>query len=299
MRSSLCLAALFLCLAAGTVACGDDDGADPVVPANDGSVPAVDAGNPLAAVDARAPMDATVVVDASGPSTLLDATLGTRPRSDASAGSSVACVDESFARLNLFEAPSPGAITEKGTQPGVFESVIDATGGGLNVNQSYVYARFTDKGLEKLSLGDEDAFASDAWHISLRRYVVRTNSGVSGPGKVHAARTAPDTKFDTLTSVPASLAYRTEEYFTKSCEFVPDTSGIGAPATALSSFWSYAGCLAMTNNVFVVELPGGRHVKLQVLEYYPADIQKMCNETGKLPAMSNAGNYRVKWAFLD
>jgi len=299
MRSSLCLTALLLSLVGGSFACGDDesDGDGTAIP-GDGSVrdAAADAGGPFVPLDAATPIDAAV--DARRPGSLIDATLSTD--SDASVGlHQVTCVDESFARLNLFENTSNGAVTEKGTVPGVFETAIDATGGGLNVNQSYVYARFTATGLEKLAISDEDAFTSGAWHIALRRFVVRTNSGVSGPGAVHAARTAPGTTFEALASVPSELAYRTEEYFTKSCEFVPDTSGIGAPATALSSFWSYAGCLAMTNNVFVVELPEKRHVKLQVLEYYPPEVQKMCNETGKLPASSNAGNYRIKWAFID
>ncbi|HEX6244190.1 MAG TPA: HmuY family protein [Polyangiales bacterium] len=211
----------------------------------------------------------------------------------------VRCIDEQIAQMLLFEAPAAGLITEEGTQAGSFATLIDATAGGLNTTQSFVYARFTSAGLEKLAIGDEAAFSSSAWHIAARRYVLRVNSGVSGPGSVRAARTAPGTSFDVLNSVPDGLSYRDEQYYTESCEYVPDTSGVGAPASALSSFWSYAGCVKMTDNVFVLELPDQHHVKLQVTGYYPPDNQRQCNETDAITFPSGAGNLRMRWAFLD
>jgi HmuY protein len=181
----------------------------------------------------------------------------------------------------------------------VFHTLIDATGGGLAPSKSYVYARFSDTGLKAVAISDEDAFSSLGWDIAVRRYVIRLNSGVSGPGDVTAARTQPKTDFDTLKSVPSELDYRTEEYFTDSCDFVSDGSGIGTPATALASFWSYQACVAMTHNVYVVALPDERHVKLEVLSYYAPDKQLTCDETGMVPMPSGAGSMRIRWAYLD
>ena len=55
----------------------------------------------------------------------------------------------------------------------------------------------------------------------------------------------------------------------------------------------------MSGYVYVVALTNGRHVKLQVLSYYPPEIQAMCEETGTVPMPSGAGALRVRWAFLD
>lgn len=229
------------------------------------------------------------------------ATDSSDPAIDAGMIRDVACVDQSIAQLMLFEPPSPKSITSESAQDGVFQTLIDATGGGLRAAQSFVYARFTPGGLEKVSVGDEDAFRSLAWHIAFRRYVIRLNGGVSGPGSVTGARTRPDTQFETLSAAPApeEVPYRTEEYFTETCEYVTDGSGIGSPATALASFWKYQQCVQMTGNVFVLALPENRHVKLQVLSYYAPDPQRTCDETGKVPSASGAGSVRIRWAFLD
>jgi hypothetical protein len=210
------------------------------------------------------------------------------------------CQDQSISQLDLFDTVSPAAITEEGTTPGEFLTLIDATGGGIMPTQSYVYARFTDTGLQKVEISDEEAFASTDWDIAFRRFIIRLNSGVSGPSCVTAGRTAPGTTFESLTEEPASLSYRTEVYFTDStCELVADGSGLGSPATALSSFWTYPGCVAMTNNVYVVRRADGRLVKLQVVSYYPPENQAICQSTNTVPIPSGGGALRVRWAFLD
>jgi hypothetical protein len=208
------------------------------------------------------------------------------------------CIDEQIGALDLFRGPSDGAIAEEGTTPGEFQSHVDATGGGLMPSESFVYARFENTGLTKVEIGDESAFESTEWDIAFRRYVVRVNSGVAGPSCVVVGRTAPGTMFDVLTAVPPELDFRTEAYVTDTCEIVPDGSGLGAPGTALASFWTYEMCVEMTGNVYVVRLANGRHVKLEVLAYYELPQQTACNETHMVPMPSGAGNVRVRWAFL-
>lgn len=247
--------------------------------------------------------DGAMVVDDAGTTPETDAGLppgdSGAPPVDSGAAREVACVDESISQLMLFDDVSSGAITEESAESGTFVHHVDATAGGRAPTESYVYARFTDAGLEKVEIDDESAFESNDWHIALRRFVIRVNGGVSGPGAVTAARTAPDTAFETLDAVPDGLMYREEAYFTDTCEYVSDGSGIGSPATALASFWTYAGCVAMTGNVYVVALPSGRHVKLQVLSYYSPDVQTTCDESSTISSPSGAGNLRIQWAFLD
>jgi HmuY protein len=211
----------------------------------------------------------------------------------------VACVEQSIAQLGLFDTPSSAEIREEAKEGDAFHTFIDASGGGLSPTTSFVYGRFGQQGLERVEISDEDAFDSLDWDIAVRRYVIRLNSGVSGPGMITGARTQPKTDFLTLNAVPDGLEYRTEQYFTDSCEFVSDGSGIGAPGSALASFWSYQSCVAMTGNVFVLALRDAHHVKLEVLDYYAPANQKICNDTGKVPTPSEAGNVRMRWAFLD
>jgi hypothetical protein len=212
----------------------------------------------------------------------------------------VPCVDQSISGLMLRDTKSGGAIAEEGDGD-AFVSHVDATAGGIMITDGYTYARFGEKGLERLDLSDEEAFESTDWDIAFRRYVIRLNSGVSGPSCVQGARVPGDDGFDALDGVPDNLSFFAEQYFTEgSCEFVPDASGIMAPSTVLGSFWTYPGCVKMTGNVYVVRLASGKHVKLEVLSYYEPSFQETCDTMNTVQMGNNgAGNVRVKWAWLD
>lgn len=208
------------------------------------------------------------------------------------------CQDEAFGELGFQTDPSDGVIVEQGAFPGA-STYIDATAGGLQATESFVYARFTASGLEKVELDDEQALEDTSWHIAFRRYVIRLNGGVSGPSCVRGARTPPGTDYESVSEVSPLLSFSEEAYFTDSCAMIPDGSGLmRAPATVLSSFWTYPGCVQMTGNVFVLDLADGRFVKLEVLSYYEADRQQQCQDTGQVSLPSGSGNVRIRWAFL-
>lgn len=220
------------------------------------------------------------------------------------APAAVTCTDQSVLKLNLF-ATVPNRTITNTADGAAFLSEIDATGGAtggaITPRESFVYAKFTDAGLERLAISDEQAFDSMDWDIAFRRYVVRLNSGVSGPSCVAASRTAGGTTFDGLTAVPATVEYRTEEYMTASCDLISDGSGLeGSAAVALGSYWTYPGCVAMTGNVFIVRLADGRRLKLTIEDYYTPSVQDVCDSTGSIPMTmpSGAAHFRVRWAFL-
>lgn len=213
----------------------------------------------------------------------------------------VPCEDEVLLQMNLQDDQAPGLIDNVADGAG-FRSTIDATAGGAFVADpdSYVYGRFTDAGLEKVVLSDEEALASMDWDISFRRYVARINSGHSGPSCVTAARVPGEPDYDALDVDPASLTFRSDEYFTDTCEVIADGTGLeGSPATALSSYWTYPGCVQMTGNVFVIQLADGRLVKLTVTHFYNEAAQEQCQTDGTVP-MSGSGSatIQVRWAFL-
>lgn len=212
----------------------------------------------------------------------------------------VVCTDESVLELNLFTDPNPALIENEPDGDG-FATHVDATAGGFNPTLSYVYARFTDEGLVRVDIGDEAAFDSMEWDVAFRRFVIRLNSGVSGPSCVGGARTPTGTDYDTLTEADDALAYRVEEYFVGDCEYVPDGSGLMSPGTALQSFWEYPGCVKMTGNVYVIRLASGRRLKLTVTSFYDPAVQEMCDTTDMIDMSmpTGSGNIRLRWAFLD
>jgi hypothetical protein len=209
----------------------------------------------------------------------------------------VQCADASVQQLDLFTEVSDGAVVNTEFQ-GSFTTTIDATGGGLSPTESFVYARFTDAGLEKVAIGDEAAFTSTDWDIAFRRFLIRLNSGASGPSCVTAAATPGGTDFAVLSDMPAGLSFAAEAYVTDTCELVPDDSGLGSAATTLAKYWEYPGCVKMTGNVYIVQLPDGRNVKLQVVAYYSLAAQMACDSTGTVPQPSGSANFTLRWAFL-
>jgi hypothetical protein len=210
----------------------------------------------------------------------------------------VACAEQGIDRLRLRTGVSAGEVREVGTTAGEFHTYVDGRAGGTDSPQSYTYARFTAQGLERLDLDDQAALGSGDWDIALRRFVIRTNGGVSGPSCTTVAQTPEGTTFESVQAVDGAWAFKAEDYYSESCEFTGDAWGLGSPATRLGSFWDYQSCLAMTGHVYVLRLADGRHVKLQVTEYYDPEPQRACNETGKVTQPSGAAQFRVRWAFL-
>ena len=224
----------------------------------------------------------------------------------------VPCRDFLLGQLNMNPTDvAPGEIGSESDGAGTFEVDVDATAGvvppSLSGPDGYVYARFTDEGLEKVALNDDASFGSMDWDIAFRRFVIRLNSGTSGPSCVTAARTASSTEFDALDAVPADLDFNAESFTTGSdlaaengepeCDLVPDGSGLpGAPGVVLQNWWRYPGCVATTGNVYVLALANGRHVKFVVTQYYGSG-QDTCNEEGT--AGSDSGRIHLRYGFLD
>ncbi|MDC0744888.1 HmuY family protein [Polyangium mundeleinium] len=212
----------------------------------------------------------------------------------------VPCEDQVIQGMNLQNDIAPGLITNEPDGSG-FRTGVDATAGGAFVSDpdSYVYGKFTETGLQKVEISDEDSIASMDWDIAFRRYVVRINSGNSGPSCVTATRTKVDTKYEEVSAAP-DLPFRKDEYFSEACELIPDGSGLpGSPATALSGFWTYTSCVKMTGTVYAIRLADGRAVKLIVDTWYEPSVQEQCNTTDSIPMMNTgSANYRIRWAFL-
>ncbi len=216
----------------------------------------------------------------------------------------VLCRDQSLVALNMDAENVTDGDIENEALDGFTHSTVDADVGGLS-NPGYVYAKFTEDGLERVEVTDDESFESMDWDIAFHRFVIRLNSGVGGPSCVTAARTGTGTDFalftrETLDSVSEELDFNAEQYMTEdSCDMIPDGSGLpNSPGVVLQNYWTYVNCVQMTGNVYVVELADGHHVKLLVTHFYDDAAQTECNDTGS-NTPSGSGHIQLHWAFLD
>jgi hypothetical protein len=213
----------------------------------------------------------------------------------------VECSDQAIQQLDLKMTVASGLINTTADGSG-FKSTIDATGGGFPPTESYVYARFTETGLEKLPISDIAALDSMDWDIAFRRFVIRINSGDSGPACVAAEVQPQGTTYASVTAVPAAFLPEGDDFLTRApaCGFVDDGSGLGtSPRTYLSTFYAYTGCVAMSGRVYVLRTQFGRHVKLTVTTYYATEAaQQTCNTTSASGG-ALGGTIRVRYQYLD
>lgn len=200
--------------------------------------------------------------------------------------------------MDLKNNLAPGVISDAPDGNG-FLSNIDASAGGFMYTDSYVYVKFTDKGLVKVDLTDEDSIGSMDWDMAFRRFVIRINSGNSGPSCVAAARMKAGTTYDDVATAPADANFLADEYFSATCEVIPDGSGLGSPATVMSGFWTYKSCVQMTDNVYVLRKADGQMVKVTVTDYYEPMLQEQCDTTGSVPMGTPGAKMRIRWAFLQ
>lgn len=207
------------------------------------------------------------------------------------------CEDALVLDLGLQNTVSDGAISTSSDGDG-FLSLIDASAGGYQQAPSnpWVYVAFTDDGLEKIEISDEDALESMDWDLSFRRFIIRLNGGSSGPGCTGAAVFFEDT-YESLDSVPEGVPYVEDNYYTPDCTIINDSSGLpNNPQTSLGPWWEYPNCVATTGYPFLIQKNDGRVVKFVVDSYY-GEGQDSCNSNGT-PG-SDSANFQIRWAFMD
>lgn len=211
------------------------------------------------------------------------------------------CSDQVITQLAFNMVAANEKITNAPDGAG-WKSNVDATAGGAFVPKpdSYTYGKFTDMGLTKVAISDYDSLDSKDWDIAFRRYVIRINSGSSGPSCVEAAVVSGQ-KYEDVAMVPPGLMYTPDNYFTSDCMLISDNSGLPSnPNTALKPFWTYTNCVKMTGAVFVLQLADGRHIKLIVDDYYSPAVQDQCDTTDMIPAdNTGSAHYIIRWAYLQ
>jgi hypothetical protein len=207
------------------------------------------------------------------------------------------CVDEMILDLSLHDDKVSEGEVANTTEDDDFVTTVDASAGGFGqeTENAWVYVRFTPDGAERVDIDDETALESMDWDLSLRRFIVRVNSGDSGPSCVGVAPMFGVDYFD-VSSVPEEVSWIQDDYYTKDCTLVNDSSGLeGSPQVALGAWWSYASCLQMTYTPFLLQQMDGSVLKLRVETYYD-EGQDVCDETGQVAG--SGGYFTLRWRYL-
>lgn len=165
------------------------------------------------------------------------------------------------------DSVSAGAVSST-AGGGTTRTLVDASAGGFGAsdNEPFVYLTFDGTDLAKQSLTDVDAFDDATWDLAIKRYVLRTNGGDSGPGDVRVAVVSA-ASLDDVTEVPLAVSFAVDDWATPACVLVPDD--LGAPLTAVGNWFEVdGGVLTPMPLVYVLALGGGDHIKLRIVDYY-------------------------------
>lgn len=210
----------------------------------------------------------------------------------------VQCVDEMILDLSLHDDKvSDGEVSSESDGADTL-TYVDASAGGYNQanNNPWTYIRFEDDGtVSRIDIDDETALEDMTWHLALHRFVIRINSGDSGPSCVGAGALL-GTTYEDVTAVPEGMTYLKDDFYTDDCTLVNDSSGLpGSPQVAMGGWWEYPGCVDVTGTPFLIQLDDGRVIKLVVEAYYD-DMGVDC-EDGSVTSAAG-GFIWMRWSAL-
>ena len=179
-------------------------------------------------------------------------------------------------------------ISDTGTDRTLY---IDASAGGINGqdNNPWVYLSLATG--QAVAVTDIDALSSTAWDLAFKRFIVRTNSGDSGPGHGGAIRIALAwDKVDASTLGKQMLP--TETWFDADCNLNVDVNM--ELITTFSGWSQYDEALHVLNAtpdvVYITAGGDGSLYKVAILDYYSTP-------TGAHGTV--AGHYKVRVAPLQ
>jgi hypothetical protein len=186
--------------------------------------------------------------------------------------------------LKPIDAVSKGTVTSLAS--GTY--VIDASAGGFDVaaTNPWIYVSL-ETGM-RVEVTDKQAFASSDWDLGLKRAVIRTNDGDSGPGG-GGAQFLPGKPFDAVTKADATKL-ATEVWFDADCN--PKVDATGAIQSTFDGWYDYAmSTMVVTpkSGTWIVRTAKGALYKLEIQDYY----SKPDGSTG-----ATGAHYKLRWAAL-
>lgn len=172
-------------------------------------------------------------------------------------------------KLTLVDEQSTARVetlAQDGTELDVY---ADASAGGLNELDENPWLYVALASGTGVALGDLEALDSRDWDLALKRNVIRTNGGDSGPGQGGALRVLLDWD-DVDESTLGSRELPVEDWFDDECNLTVDTS-TGELITTFSGWSEYdeaTHLLAPAEAVYLTQSADGSLYKVAILDYY-------------------------------
>jgi hypothetical protein len=166
---------------------------------------------------------------------------------------------------------------------------IDASAGGLGGQDAFPWVYVSLSTGQAVALTDLEALESPDWDLAFKRFVIRTNSGDSGPGTGGALRVGlPWESVDGSTQGDRALL--TESWFDQDCNLTIDEQGeLVTTFTGWSEYDQASHVLAPADAVYLTQGGDGKRYKVAILDYYANPD----GSTGR-----TAGRYKVRVAAL-
>ena len=171
--------------------------------------------------------------------------------------------------LGLVDARSEAAVQVLGSSGSELQVYVDASAGGFDSQDMSPWVYLSLATGARVDVGDMEALESADWDIAFKRFVLRNNSGDSGPGQGGALRIA--LPFDTVNlETLGDRELPTESWFDDDCNLTEDDSG--APVTTFSGWSEYDQAqhvLTPAPDVtYLVSGGSGELYKVAILDYY-------------------------------
>jgi hypothetical protein len=171
--------------------------------------------------------------------------------------------------LGLVDARAEAEVTVLETNGSERTVYVDASAGGFGEQDMSPWVYVSLATGTRVEIGDMEALESADWDVAFKRFVLRNNSGDSGPGQGGALRIG--LPFDTVNlETLGDRELPTEAWFDADCNLTQDDSG--APVTTFSGWSEYdqaAHVLTPAPDVtYLVSGGTGKLYKLAILDYY-------------------------------
>lgn len=209
------------------------------------------------------------------------------------------CIDDMILDLSLQDNKTSDGEVVTTVDGADFVTTVDASAGGSDNadRNAWTYVSFGVDGATRIDLDDETALENMDWDLALKRYIIRVNSGDSGPSCV-GVDTESRMTYEEITAVPDGATYLQDDFYTDACAYQEDNSGLpSSPDVAMHDWWEYPRrCVEMTMTPFVVQKADGHIFKIVVESYYGED-QADCADDGQSTALG--GYFILRWKMLN
>jgi hypothetical protein len=195
--------------------------------------------------------------------------------------------------LSLVDAVSTGAVSVLMEAPLERTIYVDASAGGINGQDQNPWVYVSLAAGQAVRLTDIEALVSRNWDLAFKRFIVRTNSGDSGPGHGGAIRVNLPWDSVDVSTLGQQMLPR-ESWFDADCNLkVDENMELITTFTGWSQYDEVKHVLAPADVVFITAGADGALYKVAILDYYstPTGAQ------GSLQTQS--GHYKVRVAPLQ